>query len=354
MWMNSILSIVLLFLLHQTQSSSDTQCPIAPSFPEDRRANKNSLRLMQYNAEFLFIDQYTAFDCPGTQCPWANQTEAEIHLQYVSKVIQTLQPDILNLCEVEGCDELHMVIDQLQDPTYHPYLIQGTDTGTGQNVGMLTRIDPVANLIRTEERAYYPIPNSNCGYTNTPTSTGVSKHYITEFSIPSSTDAQTYIKIAFIAAHLIAIPTDPMRCSQREAQAQVLQNAVVEYLSANWEVILVGDFNDYDAEILDVNSNHPTSMVLDIVKGYKGDYAGIYELYSVAQQVNQTERFTDWWDSDTNCSTQSPYDYSMIDHILISKALIGKINQVFIYHGYEEYCGTYNSDHYPVVVDFNF
>jgi exonuclease III len=95
-------------------------------------------------------------------------------------------------------------------------------------------------------------------------------------------------------------------------------------------------------------------MVLDIVKGYKGDYAGIYELYSVAQQVNQTERFTDWWDSDTNCSTQSPYDYSMIDHILISKALIGKINQVFIYHGYEEYCGTYNSDHYPVVVDFNF
>lgn len=24
---------------------------------------------------------------------------------------------------------------------------------------------------------------------------------------------------------------------------------------------------------------------------------------------------------------------------------------VYIYHGYDEYCGKYNSDHYPVVVD---
>jgi exonuclease III len=343
---NFLLITFILFFVHPTHSS-DTQCPIAPSLPEDRRSKKTSLRLMQYNVEYLFIDQYK--DCPGTQCPWANQTEAETHLQYVSKAIQTLQPDILNLCEVEGCDELQMVIEQLQDSTYRPYLIQGTDTGTGQNVGMITRIDPITNLYRTEERVSYPIPNSICGYTNTPTTSGVSKHYITEFSLPVQNST---LKVAFISAHLIAIPTDPPRCSQREAQAQVLQNVIQNYFSANWEVIMIGDFNDYDAEILDVNSNQPTSMVLDIVKGYKGEYAGKYELHSVAQQINQTQRFTDWWDSDNNCNTQSEKDYSMIDHILVSKALIDKITQVFFYHGYEEYCGTYNSDHYPVVVDF--
>jgi exonuclease III len=343
----NLLFITFLFLFFHPTQSSDTQCPIAPSFPEDRRTQKTSLRLMQYNVEYLFIDQYK--DCPGSQCPWANQTEAETHLQYVSKVIQTLQPDILNLCEVEGCDELQMVIEQIQDPTYLPYLIQGTDTGTGQNVGMITRIDPITNLYRTEERVSYPIPNSNCGYTNTPTTSGVSKHYITEFALPTQNST---LKVAFISAHLIAIPTDPARCSQREAQAQVLQNVIQNYLSANWELIMIGDFNDYDAEILDVNSNQPTSMVLDIVKGYKGDYAGKYELYSIAQQINQTQRFTDWWDSDNNCNTQSEKDYSMIDHILITKALVDKIAQVFFYHGYEEYCGTYNSDHYPVVVDF--
>ena len=333
-------------------ASNDTQCPIAPTTPGDRRAQKNTLRLVQYNAEFLFIDQYTTFDCPGTQCPWANQTEAMTHLQYVSKVIQTLQPDILNVCEVEGCDELQMVIEQLQDTTYRPYLIQGTDTGTGQNVGMITRIDPVIDLTRTEARASYPVPFSQCGATIAPTTTSVSKHFITEFSIPLTSSPNTILKIAFISAHLIAIPTDPTRCAQREAQAQVLQGVIEDYVSSGWEIIMIGDFNDYDAEILDVNSNHPTSMVLDILKGYRGDYAGVYELHSVAQQINQTERYSDWWDSDGNCSTDSPQDYSMIDHVLVSEALVGKISQVFVYHGYPEYCGTYNSDHYPVVVDF--
>ena len=349
-------SVILLFLftsffLPKIQTK-DTQCPIAPSVPEDRRTQKPSLRLVQYNAEFLFVDQYSGFNCPGTQCPWANQSEAEIHLQYVSKVIQTLQPDILNVCEVEGCDELQMLIDQMQDSSYRPYLVQGKDTGTGQNVGMLTRIDPIANLTRSEERVSYPFPDSQCGATISPTTTDVSKHFITQFSIPLTSSPNTILQIAFISAHLIAIPTDPTRCSQREAQAQILQHVIQQYISLGWEVIMIGDYNDYDAEILDVNSNHPTSMVLDILKGYRGEYAGFYELHSVGQKINQTERYSDWWDSDGNCSTESPQDYSMIDHVLVSEALVGKISQVFVYHGYPEYCGTYNSDHYPVVVDF--
>jgi exonuclease III len=328
---------------------ADTQCPTAPSSnPGDRRVSHSKLRLVQYNAEYLFIDPYK--DCPGTGCPWANQTEAETHLQYVAKVVQTLQPDILNVCEVEGCDELHLLIEQLQDPTYLPYLIQGTDTGTGQNVGMLTRIDPMTNLYRTEERVYYPVPGSQCGYTNTLTTSGVSKHYITEFSIPT-TQSNT-LKVAMISAHLIAIPTDPARCSQREAQAQVLQNVIYYYTSSDWEIIMIGDFNDYDAEIMDLNSNQPISMVLDIIKGLKGDYAGTYQLSSIAQNISQSERYTDWWDSDNNCDTQSQNDYSMIDHILVTPQLVTKIAQAFVYHGYPEFCGTYNSDHYPLVVDF--
>ena len=33
-----------------------------------------------------------------------------------------------------------------------PYLKKGTDSATGQNVGMLTRIDPLVSLYRTEEK----------------------------------------------------------------------------------------------------------------------------------------------------------------------------------------------------------
>jgi exonuclease III len=338
---------ILLFLAYILSLASvvvsDTECPLVLTH-EDRRQNKEVLRLVQYNVEWLFVDHYSSFDCPGSQCTWKNTSEAIEHLGYVSNVVKTLQPDIINFCEVEGCDELNMVIDNL-DSSYKGYLKKGTDTGTGQNVGMITRIDPVVDLHRTETKYTYPMEGSKCGYTGSSSSTGVSKHYITEFELNG-------INIAFIAAHLIAIPTDYARCAQREAQAQVLQNVVVEYINKNYEVILLGDMNDYDAEVLDLNSDKPTSRVLDILKGLDGANKGKYLLTNAAYMIPQDERFTDWWDSDNNCNTASIKDYSMIDHILLTDGLIPKIKDIFIYHGYKEYCGKMNSDHYPVVIDF--
>ena len=190
----------------------------------------------------------------------------------------------------------------------------------------------------------YPIPGSKCGYTGVPSSSGVSKHYITEFTFNG-------YNVAFIAAHLIAIPTDSARCAQREAQATVLQNTIYSYIDKGYEVIMLGDFNDYDGEVLDVNNNKPTSRVLDILKGNDGDFAGSYAMYSVAEEIEQKERYSDWWDSDSNCNTASQKDYSMIDHVLVTDAIRHNILDVFIYHGYDEYCGKYNSDHYPVVID---
>ena len=282
-------------------------------------------------------------DCPGNGCTWKNITEAQTHMDYVVKVIKDVDPDIINFCEVEGCDELNMLKDKL-DSSYTAYLKKGTDTGTGQNVGMLTRIDPLINLYRTELKHNYPLEDSMCGYTGPINSSGVSKHYITEFNFNG-------MKVAFISAHFIAIPTDPARCAQREAQASILQTVISDYIGKNYEVIVLGDFNDYDAEILDVNSDKPTSIVLDILKGLKGELAGNYNLHNIAEQIPQNERYSDWWDSDNNCNTASKNDYSMIDHVLVTDAIRKNVENVFIYHGYDEYCGKYDSDHYPVIVD---
>jgi len=101
-----------------------------------------------------------------------------------------------------------------------------------------------------------------------------------------------------------------------------------------------------------MNNNKPKSMVLDILKGYQGDLAGTYQLFSVAEEILQSDRYTDWWDSDNNCNTSSQKDYSMIDHVLVSEYIKKNIENVFIYHGYDEYCGKYNSDHFPIVIDF--
>jgi exonuclease III len=336
---------LLYFLLFLNKTFGDTECPNVYSFG-DRRSDKNKLRLVQYNVEWLFIDYYSPMDCPGSGCTWVNQSEAEIHMDYVANVVNELNPDLINFCEVEGCDELNILKDKL-DGSYLPYLKKGTDTSTGQNVGMLTRIDPLINLYRTEIKYNYPIPNSNCGYNGSTGSSGVSKHYITEFKFNN-------YNVAFIAAHLLAIPTDPTRCAEREAQASVLQNIIFDYISKDYEIIMIGDFNDYDAEILDMNSDKPISKVLDILKGTQGYLSGQYQLTNVAEEINQEERYSDWWDSDNNCNTTTKKDYSMIDHILVTDAIKNNIYDVFIYHGYDEFCGKYNSDHFPVVLDLIF
>jgi exonuclease III len=324
---------------------TETFCPTV-SENRDMRKDKTKLRIVQYNVEWLFVDYCATSDCPGNGCAWTNETSALNHLEQVAKVIRELNPDIMNLCEVEGCDELNMLVKSIQNPAYYPYMVKGKDTGTGQNVGMLTVVDPLINLYRTEERVTYPIPGSTCGYTGENTDTGVSKHYITEFYINN-------IHVAIIGAHLIAFPTDKTRCAEREAQAQILQNVIYGYVEKGYEVIFLGDLNDFDSEVLDANNNKPISMVLDILKGNAGIHTGTYKLFNIAINIPQQNRFTDWWDQNSNCESTST-EFSMIDHILVSERLQKKIVGQFIYQDYTEYCGTMNSDHYPVVLDFVF
>lgn len=333
-------------ILALSTASSDTECPVVPvAVPADRRPSNNSLRIVQYNVEWLFVDYYSQADCPGQHCPWSNTSEAEIHMNYVSNIVKILNPDILNLCEVEGCDELNMLVEYVEtEKTYKPYLKKGTDSATGQNVGMITRIDPDIDLYRTDLRYDYPVPGSKCGYVGAPGSSGVSKHYITEFTVSST-------KIAMIGLHLLAYPTDPQRCAEREAQAQVLQNIIYGYTSQKYEVIVLGDFNDFDGRVVDANNNLPISQVLDIVKGNAGEYNGKYQLFSVAETMVQDTRFTDWYDENNNC-VSAPTEFSMIDHVLVTSYLLDRVNNSYIYHGYDEFCGKYNSDHYPIVVDF--
>lgn len=333
-------NIFILFLLFSA-INANTECLTIKM--NNTIASTNLIRLVQYNVEWLFIDYYNTSNCPGNGCTWKNISEASTHMDYVATVINDLKPDILNLCEVEGCDELNMLTNMLAD-NYTQYLKKGSDTTTGQNVGMLTKIQPIVNLYRTEEKVNYPISGSNCNYTGTPGTSGVTKHYITEFNISN-------INIVMIGVHLLAYPDDVQRCAQREAQAQVLQNVVFEYYKKNYEIILLGDLNDFDNNIDDSNNNKPISKVLDILKGNFGYHAFEYELYNVAETIPKSERYSDWWDKNNDCISSSN-EFSLIDHVLVTKNLKYKIVNSYVYHGYPEFCGKYNSDHYPIVVDF--
>ena len=135
-----VIGIIVFFLVFLGFIKSDTDCPSIIS-QEDRRENRSKFRYVQYNTEWLFMDYYASAQCPGSGCPWENTTEAQKHMDHISAVIKDINPDFINICEVEGCDELNILRDSLtinENNTYQPYLIQGKDTSTGQNVGILT------------------------------------------------------------------------------------------------------------------------------------------------------------------------------------------------------------------------
>ena len=341
--------LALLFTVVAATNTNDTQCYTVTTPSSPHQVSK--LRIMQYNVEWLFLKTYNG--CPGSSCTWPTLSAATTHMQYVANAIKTYNPDILNLCEVEGCYELWQ-LNGLLGNAYTPYLLFGTDTSTGQNVGVLTKYSPSESLQRSASTHTYPVGGSHCNYTGTGSS-GVSKHYYTTYQFNDMT-------LHFVGAHLLAIPTEPSRCASREAQASVLQELIVGLLGGidpktgqvvmNDKVglILAGDMNDFDAEIMDSNSNAPTSIVLDILKGFAGDYAFAYELTSAAEFVSQENRYTDWWDPNGDCKS-TPNEMSMIDHVLMTPNLKGKVTNVMMPHTYTEACGTYNSDHYPIIVD---
>jgi exonuclease III len=345
-----ICHLLAILLLLTSALSNDSQCPITQSKGSDRRTHPDKLSLMQYNVEWAFIDYYKNADCPVNGCTW-NTTEQSIsHLNYVSTIINKYNPDIVNICEIEGCDELGVLVNSTSS-NYHPYLMFGSDTATGQNVGLMTKIDPTSDLMFNSSRAAYPIPGSQCGYYvdgDDLETTGLSKHFVTTF------DWGDY-KIAYISIHLIAYPTDPSRCAKREAQAAIIQGMIQHYVEAGYEIVVIGDFNDYDADILDLNGSVPTSKVLDIIKGKfgVGSSSSGYTLYNVNEMVDVFERYSNWWDKNDNCVSSSD-EFVLIDHILISPLLYEKIHDVRIFHDYDIFCGSLNSDHYPLFVEFYF
>jgi len=331
---------------------AQTDCPVAPASPGDRRTNQAKMRIATFNAEWLF---------PGgdSYSPWT-VVEADKHLLEVAAAIAAFNPDVISIQEVQSCTMLQRLIDTMYQrhgiTGLKPYMIKGTDTATGQNVGFLTRIDPTANVWRSSNRYNYPIPGNTCGYTGPSGDTGVSKHYVANFKISG-------VNVAMFGQHLLAFPTDPSRCVQREAQESVIRGLVNQQITNQQEIIVFGDYNDYSKLVKDSANDVPTSRVMTILRS--GLVAGSFSYYNEtepmllyhvrAPEPNQVEvdpnlqepsaippqaqRYTSIYDGSK---------VSMIDHIVVSQRIYNSIQQVVFDHSY---AGGTVSDHWPVYID---
>lgn len=115
-------------------------------------------------------------------------------------------------------------------------------------MGILTKIDPTRPLKRSEVRVSYPVEGSKCK-SKAQGLTAVSKHYLAQFKI-LLTDGEA-LDFYMLGCHLLAYPTDPKRCSMREAQAHVMRHFLKTEISKTGisEAIILGDINDFDEEV---------------------------------------------------------------------------------------------------------
>ncbi|KAG3111941.1 hypothetical protein PI125_g8675 [Phytophthora idaei] len=329
----------------QATDAAFVACAEAPARPGDRRTSTSQLKVATFNAAFLFLGTAPhGLKCPGADCPWTTAAQAESHVIQTASVIKSLDADIIQLNEVEDCAVLGAVITQLQalgDSTYKPYVVRGADTSTGQNSALLTRVDPIVDLQRTETRATIPVSGSKCpsssGYSS---SKGVSKHFYTTFNVTGFSKP-----ITLVGAHLLANPESKPRCFEREAQATVLAGLANAAVDEGHHAIITGDLNDWSAAVLDKNSNAPISAVLSILTGSN--------FVDVASKISQADRYTQWWDEDNDCVCEDS-EVSSLDHMLVSKSVSSALKSVSFNHDlYTTSCSGYNSDHYPISIVLN-
>ena len=321
-------------------------CFQAPATPGDRRRDKSRLKVVNFNAEWLFLYGGRGnIRCPADSCPWTNMVSAAFHLAAVANLLATIDADVVHLTEVEGCRVLKALLESMpgKGHNYIPYLIDGKDHATGQNVALLTRVDPKTDLVRTDRRGHYPIAGSTCAITR-PGTIGSTKHYAARVDIANGRGQ--VIPFLFVGLHLLARPTDKTRCAQREGQAMVLRDLVRSLSTGNERIVMMGDYNDYDGEALGPDGERPLTQALRVLYDSSGSHR---PLANAAKLIPASERYTCWFGRKQG-GRAGNRGKVMIDHILYDASL--EVEKAEVHNGDPAAGDQRVSDHWPFSVTF--
>lgn len=149
----SIGVFILIVLFGREKPERYKECRLVPSVAFDHRLNKTRVRVVSFNAHWLF-------DGVGDRIPPTPEL-AQQHMKKIAQQIRATQADIVVLQEVESCGVLYMLSKMLEQEKYEPYLLAGFDRATRQQMGLLTKVSPTS-LSRVKGRIPYPISGTQC------------------------------------------------------------------------------------------------------------------------------------------------------------------------------------------------
>ena len=309
------------------------EAPAAPNVPPPFEVTAapvwdvEGVRVATFNGEFLFDGDG---DEGQATFPWKGSPEAaRAHRDAVAEVVRTLDADLVLIPETENLATLErMVEESLSDLGYEAVLVDGRDSFTGQDVGLLSRL-PVEEAGRTDERVRVGVTDQLYG---------VSKNLWARVTFPDGTP------VTVVGVHFLARPDALDRRDRRNAQAEVIRQLVAQEVAAGRQVIALGDFNDLDESVLDRRGSVPITDVMATVKaagpGPEDD------LVNVLGDVAQAERFTSFYDRNRD-GRFDPGEFSAIDHVLLSPGLYRRVLDVRYVHAHDP---REVSDHFPIVV----
>lgn len=305
---------------------------LAPSASaEDRRADPSRLTIMTFNVQFL----WDGASPEEGQVPFAwrgSPSLADAHMAKIAEVIRRHDPDMVNLVEVEHLAALERLNDKhLRGLRYKAYLVEGRDTYTGQDVGLLTRVDP-DSMTRFDGSG-----------TSGSVTKSVTKNYIARMTLGEH-------RIALVGIHLLAQPSETKRVHPRQAQAEAVRQAIIALTDEGYDLIVWGDINDYDGTDRDLMGHSP---ITDVVKRIRGVAREIKrdDLANVIARLPAKQRYTAFWDQDRDGEIDAPQEFSAIDHILLSPGLSDRVTGVEIDHSFDP---REVSDHFPIIVRLEF
>ncbi len=306
------------------------------------------LRIVTYNGEHLVA--------PGERARYEKyrwSTAREAQFERIAAVIETLDPDLLVLQELNSDAGVKTLVDILHAKgmtDYRGYHAESNDGFTGMDVAVISKyraekIDgQLARAVFSkaaddEWREEFTFEED--GQTRTRETT-LDRNLLCYFTVGGH-------KLAVLGLHLKSNPDDAYSNGKRTAEARIVQKIIrQEIIARGYEPIVLGDLNDYDADVPDRDESRETkTKVLALIKDYD-PAAPRAELFNAARFIpRQADRYTSHWDRNENGADDPGDVKTMIDHILLPNALQPHVRRAFISHVH----GLETSDHFPVVVD---
>lgn len=314
------------------------------------RAEDIPLRIVTWNAELLKAPGFRG----GEIDKYRYNHGRVLHMERVAALIETLNPDILNLVEINSREAVELLVKILHEKgltEFQGYHVDSHDTFTQMDVALITKFKPddvdgaAIRTIYSEKddptwRQSFSFERSNGEVGKE--STSLSRNSLYYFTIG-------HHKLGFLGLHLKANPRDARANARRMAEKDVAVRVIhAEIAARSYQPLVLGDLNDFDPDVPDCDDLQDTmTTVLADLKDFDKSQPG-NELVNVASIIErQADRYTSHWDKNENGAHDAEDVYSMIDHILLPREMMPYVKRVFISHA----VGMDTSDHFPVVVD---